>query len=65
MFGDPQPRNQKEVDYMSHDVIEELVGTDASFGVTLGDITFDNLDLFEVAGAVDRAVGDSVVQRHR
>jgi len=46
MFGDPQPRNQQEVDYMSHDVIEELVGTDASFGVTLGDITFDNLDLF-------------------
>jgi hypothetical protein len=47
LFGDPQPRNQQEVDYMSHDVIEELVGTDASFGVTLGDITFDNLDLFE------------------
>lgn len=46
-FGDPQPRNQKEIDYMSHDVIEELIGTDASFGVTLGDIVFDNLALFE------------------
>src|SRR5690606_30186050 len=33
--------------YIAHDVVEDLVGTDASFGVTLGDITFDNLDLFE------------------
>jgi hypothetical protein len=44
MFGDPQPRNQKEVDWIAHDVIEELVGTKASFGVTLGDIAFDNLN---------------------
>ena len=47
LFGDPQPRNQKEIDYIAHDVIEELVGTDASFGVTLGDIMFDQLNLFE------------------
>ena len=47
LFGDPQPRDQKEVDYIGHDVVEELIGTDASFGVTLGDITFDDLSLFE------------------
>ncbi len=47
MFGDPQPRNQKEIDFIAHDVVEELIGTDASFGVTLGDIMFDNLDLFQ------------------
>ena len=47
MFGDPQPRDQKEVDWIAHDVIEELVGTDASFGVTLGDIVFDDLNMFE------------------
>lgn len=47
MFGDPQPRNQREIDYIAHDVIEELIGTDASFGVTLGDIVFDDLSLFE------------------
>ena len=47
LFGDPQPRDQKEVDYIAHDVVEQLVGTDASFGVTLGDIVFDNLDLFD------------------
>lgn len=47
MFGDPQPRNQEEIDYITHDVLEELVGTDAAFGVTLGDIMFDDLSLFE------------------
>jgi len=47
MFGDPQPRDQKEIDYIAHDIVEELVGTDASFGVTLGDIMFDNLSLFQ------------------
>ncbi|MEZ5939951.1 MAG: calcineurin-like phosphoesterase family protein [Planctomycetaceae bacterium] len=47
LFGDPQPRDQKEVDWISHDVIEELIGTEASFGVTLGDIAFDNLETFE------------------
>ncbi|WP_298859968.1 calcineurin-like phosphoesterase family protein [uncultured Gimesia sp.] len=46
-FGDPQPRDQTEIDYIAHDVIEELVGTDAAFGVTLGDILFDDLSLFE------------------
>jgi hypothetical protein len=47
LFGDPQPRDQKEVDYIAHDVIEELIGTDASFGVTLGDIAFDDLRMLE------------------
>ncbi len=47
LFGDPQPRDQREVDYMAHDVIEQLIGTDASLGVTLGDIAFDNLDVLK------------------
>ncbi len=47
LFGDPQPRDQKEVDYIAHDVVEELIGVDASFGVTLGDIVFDDLRVFE------------------
>ncbi len=47
LFGDPQPRDQKEIDYVTHDVVEELIGTDASMGVTLGDIMFDDLSLFE------------------
>ncbi|MGV3774303.1 MAG: calcineurin-like phosphoesterase C-terminal domain-containing protein [Verrucomicrobiales bacterium] len=56
-FGDPQPRNQKEVEYIGHDVVEELVGTDAKFGVTLGDIAFDNLDTFEPLNATIALIG--------
>lgn len=47
LFGDTQPRNQQEVDWIAHDVVEELIGTEASFGVTLGDVAFDNLETFE------------------
>ncbi len=46
-FGDPQPRDQKEIDYIAHDVVEELSGVNAAFGVTLGDILFDDLSLFD------------------
>jgi hypothetical protein len=46
-FGDPQPRDQREIDFMAHDVVEPLIGTDAAFGVTLGDILFDDLSLFD------------------
>lgn len=50
IFGDTQSRNVDEVEYMTHDVIEQVVARnahDASFGVTLGDIVFDDLDVFE------------------
>lgn len=46
-FGDPQPRNQQELDYIAHDVVEGLIGSDAAFGVTLGDILFDDLSMFD------------------
>lgn len=45
-FGDPQARGIKEVNYINHDIVEELIGTDALFGVSLGDITADGPALF-------------------
>ena len=57
LFGDPQPRNQKEIDYIGHDVVEQLVGTDAAFGVTLGDIMFDNLNLFRSSNRMTARLG--------
>ncbi len=50
LFGDPQPRNVREVEYIAHDVIEQIIAQeahDASFGVTLGDIVFDDLSVME------------------
>ena len=56
-FGDPQPRNVQEVDYIAHDIVEELVGTDAAFGVTLGDIVFNDLSVFEPLNGVVGTIG--------
>ena len=46
IFGDTQPRNDKEIFYMSQDILPDLIGTDAQFGVTLGDVVFNDLNLF-------------------
>ena len=35
-FGDPQPRDQKEIDYIAHDVVEDLVGAKAALERGLG-----------------------------
>lgn len=46
LFGDTQARDAREVGYIGNDVITELIGTTASFGVTLGDVVFDDLSLY-------------------
>lgn len=47
-FGDTQPRDVREVDYIRRDVVEPIIGkTNALFGLTLGDIVFDDLTVFE------------------
>jgi len=45
--GDPQPRNLREVGFLARTVVPDLVGTRAAFGVSLGDIAFDNLTTHE------------------
>ncbi len=47
LFGDPQPGTIEEVDYFAQDIIQEVIGVDAAFGITLGDIVNDDLDLLE------------------
>lgn len=61
LFGDPQPRNQKEVDYIAHDVVEQVVrdakASDAKFGLSLGDIMFDDLSLYDSLNGVVSTIG--------
>lgn len=45
MLGDTQPRDLREVGYLRRDILDHLVGTRAAFGVTLGDLVFDDLDI--------------------
>ncbi|MFW6370662.1 MAG: calcineurin-like phosphoesterase C-terminal domain-containing protein [Bacteroidota bacterium] len=47
VFGDPQPYNIDQVDYLAEDIVTELIGRDdLQFGMTMGDIVGDSLDLF-------------------
>jgi hypothetical protein len=56
-FGDTQPRNVEEVNYIAHDVVEELIGSKAAFGVTLGDIVFNDLSVFPALNGVIGKIG--------
>jgi len=57
LFGDTQPRDVKEVEYIAHDVVEELIGFDAAFGITLGDVVFNDLSVFEPMNAAIGKIG--------
>ncbi|MCH2152583.1 MAG: calcineurin-like phosphoesterase family protein [Phycisphaerales bacterium] len=57
LLGDPQSRNLTEVDYLARDIVEPLVGTDAAFGVCLGDIAFDDLSVLDEHNTVMGRVG--------
>ena len=47
LFGDTQARGLREVNFVTHDVVEELIGVDAAFGMSLGDIVADDVLLFQ------------------
>jgi len=57
MFADPQARDLREIDFVGRDVCANLIGTDAAFGITLGDILFDRLNLFEAHNGVVAQIG--------
>ncbi len=47
VMSDTQTRNQREVDFYRRDVVEELSNVqDIAFGITLGDIAFDDLSIY-------------------
>lgn len=47
IFGDPQPRNLEELRYFEESVIKDIdKNKDIAFGISLGDLVWNNLDLF-------------------
>jgi hypothetical protein len=54
LFTDPQPESEAEVDYIRDDVVNDLIGVKAAFGITAGDIMFDDLSLY---GRYNRIIG--------
>ena len=57
VFADPQTRSFDELEDFRVDVVEELVGVDATFGLTVGDIVNDPLDLFEPHNDIVAEIG--------
>lgn len=57
VFADTQSRNEQELYYLTRDAVDDLIGTDAAFGVTLGDLVFDDLDLFEPLNQIMSTIG--------
>lgn len=57
VFADPQTRSFGELEDFRTDVVEELIGTDAAFGLTVGDIVNDPLDLFEPHNEIVSEIG--------
>jgi 3',5'-cyclic AMP phosphodiesterase CpdA len=46
LFTDPQPESEVEVDFIRDDVVNGVIGIKAAFGITAGDIMFDDLSLY-------------------
>lgn len=57
LFADPQPQTEVELSYIRDDVVVELMGTDARFGMTMGDILFDDLSFFTRYNSLIGAIG--------
>jgi hypothetical protein len=57
MVSDPQPETGAEVDFIREDLIQALAGVDASFGLTAGDIMFDELSLYPRSNAIMGTIG--------
>lgn len=57
LFTDPQPQTNRELDYIRDDVISELIGSEAAFGMTMGDILFDDLSMFPRYNALIARIG--------
>lgn len=53
VLADPQIGNLRQLELFQSDVLPELISSDAAFGVTLGDIAWNDLSWFE---AVNRAI---------
>ncbi|MDX2145769.1 MAG: calcineurin-like phosphoesterase family protein [Rhodospirillaceae bacterium] len=56
-FANTQPQSSIELDYLRDDVVAELIGTDAAFGMTLGDIMYDDLSFWPRYNRIVSSIG--------
>ena len=57
LFTDPQPETSAELDFIRDDVVAGLIGADAAFGITCGDLTFDDLSMYHRYNRIIGSIG--------
>jgi hypothetical protein len=57
LFTDPQPESAVEVGFIRDDVVSRLIGAKAAFGMTFGDIMFDDLSLYPRLNRIISKIG--------
>jgi hypothetical protein len=57
LFTDPQPESLNELGYVRDDVVAQAVGLDARFGITTGDIMFDDLSAYARSNRIVGTLG--------
>ena len=63
-MADPQRKLPQEMSYIRDDVLSEMVGTDAVFAVSLGDLVSDRLFLLWSYVDITGKVGNSFFQHN-
>ncbi len=57
VFADPQTRSMGELADFDTDVVQELIGSEAEFGLTVGDLVNNPLDLFPAHNEIVSQIG--------
>lgn len=57
LLADTQPETDAELSYIRDDVVAELIGTPARFGMTMGDLLFDDMSMFPRFNSIIAQVG--------
>ncbi|SEE03650.1 Calcineurin-like phosphoesterase [Rhizobiales bacterium GAS188] len=57
LFTDTQPESDAEVSFIRDDVVNGLIGTKAAFGLTMGDVMFDDLSLYHRYNRIIAQIG--------
>jgi 3',5'-cyclic AMP phosphodiesterase CpdA len=57
LFTDPQPESLAELGYVRDDVVAQVAGIDAAFGITTGDLMFDDLSMYPRSNRIVGSIG--------
>jgi hypothetical protein len=57
LFTDPQPESLRELTFVRDDVVAQVVGAGAAFGITTGDLMFDDLSLYDRYNHIIGSIG--------